>query len=92
VVWNKIKEVGLVKSSCFPYSSDAQEAPDCLNKCDGEDEQTYRVSHFCATTGDAGIRREIQKNGPVVAAMLVYSDFLGYSGGIYKPHTSATRL
>lgn len=24
--------------------------------------------------------------------MLVYSDFLGYAGGIYKPHPTATRL
>ena len=24
--------------------------------------------------------------------MIVYSDFLGYAGGIYKPHATATRF
>lgn len=32
----------------------------------------------------SAIQRDIMKNGPVVAAFIVYADFMQYSGGIYK--------
>ena len=90
IVWNNIKEIGIVDNDCFPYSSEAHEVPDCDSKC--ENDKTYKVSHFCATTAAEGIKKEIYRNGPVVSAMIVYSDFLGYAGGIYKPHATATRF
>merc|ERR1712210_437330 len=79
-----------VDNDCFPYSSEAHEVPDCDSKC--ENDKTYKVSHFCATTAAEGIKKEIYRNGPVVSALIVYSDFLGYAGGIYKPHATATRF
>mmetsp|Transcript_17900 Transcript_17900/g.17885 ORF Transcript_17900/g.17885 Transcript_17900/m.17885 type:complete len:153 (+) Transcript_17900:741-1199(+) len=36
--------------------------------------------------------REIKKNGPVVGIMQVFTDFLVYGGGVYKPHIAATKI
>lgn len=88
-VWNYVKENGLVDNTCFPYAAQNMTVPDCGEKCEGK---SYKVVNYCATTGEQGIMREIQRNGPVVAVMSVYTDFLGYGVGIYKPHLAAVRV
>jgi len=35
------------------------------------------------TGGEEGIKREILKNGPVVAVIPIYKDFLVYKSGVY---------
>ena len=87
--WNYVKDTGIVEESCFSYSSVDMKAPECSSKCDMPG---HKVSEVCATASEAGVMREIKKNGPVVGLMQIYSDFLGYSYGVYEPHLSATRV
>ena len=88
-VWDHIKDIGLVDNACFPYSAQNMTVPSCQEKCEGK---TYKVVNHCATTGEQGIMREIKRNGPIVAVMSVYTDFLGYGAGIYKPHLAAVKV
>jgi hypothetical protein len=91
-VWQYINDNGLVDTDCFKVftGEGEEEAPKCEDKC--EDGELYKIQHFCATVGEEGIRREIETNGPVLAGLAVYTDFLGYAAGIYKPHPSANKL
>mmetsp|Transcript_6171 Transcript_6171/g.9145 ORF Transcript_6171/g.9145 Transcript_6171/m.9145 type:complete len:362 (-) Transcript_6171:55-1140(-) len=89
-VWKYISDVGLVESECFPYSSQNHEVPDCSEKC--KTQETYKVTDYCATATEQGIMREIKNNGPVMGLMNLFTDFLGYSQGIYKPQLSADKL
>jgi len=88
-VWTYIRDVGLVDSKTLPYVSTDLKAPDCPEKIE---ENTYKVSEFCASATEAALMREIKKNGPVIGIMPVYSDFLTYNSGVYKPHLAATKL
>lgn len=88
-VWSYIRDVGLAESSVFPYTSTDLKAPECPESFQ---DATYRVSEFCATATEAAIMREIKKNGPVVGIMPLYTDFLVYSQGVYKPNIAANRL
>ncbi len=40
---------------------------------------------MCLASKEEQVKREIQQNGPVVASIHVYRDFLLYQKGIYKP-------
>ena len=43
----------------------------------------YKVIDYCLAQEDVGIKREIMKNGPVIAQMVVFTDFLTYKEGVY---------
>ena len=87
--WNYVRDNGLVENYCFPYASVDMKSPECKQKCDGP---SYRVKDICATASEGGLMREIKNNGPVVAVMQLYSDFLGYAHGVYEPHISANKV
>ncbi|CAG9323468.1 unnamed protein product [Blepharisma stoltei] len=88
-VWNYIRDVGLVESKVFPYTSKDLTAPGCPEKLE---DATFKVSEFCASATEAALMREIKKNGPVVGIMQVFTDFLVYGGGVYRPHIAATKV
>jgi len=39
---------------------------------------------YCVVGKEEAIKREILKNGPVVANMKIYKDFLIYKSGVFK--------
>lgn len=88
-VWGNIKDMGIVDSQCFPYSSAESVSPNCDERCNG---RTYKITQNCVTATEAGIMREIKRNGPVIAAIPVFTDFLAYKGGIYKTNVIADKL
>ena len=45
--------------------------------------EKYKVTDYCITNEEEAIKREIYKNGPVVAVIPVYKDFLVYKSGVY---------
>ncbi|RCN47338.1 papain family cysteine protease, partial [Ancylostoma caninum] len=67
--------------------------PKCVRKCqDGyprtyKDDKIFGKSAYSLPNSVSAIQRDIMKNGPVVAAFTVYSDFMQYRSGIYK-HTA----
>lgn len=44
------------------------------------------------TAQTEAIKREIYKNGPIVTAMVVFTDFLTYAGGIYSPLPTSSKF
>jgi cathepsin B len=86
-VWNNIKDMGIVDSQCFPYS--AADSPSCDQRCTG---RTYKITQNCVTATEAGLMREIKRNGPVVGVIPLYTDFLAYKQGVYKTDVLADKL
>lgn len=43
----------------------------------------YRVVDYCLATDEKNIKKEILKNGPVLAQMTIFTDFLTYKEGLY---------
>ena len=82
--WGKRK--GFIPESCYPFNG-------TKNECSVEDHlesnecrfasNFYKVIDYCLAQDDRGIKREILKNGPVIAQMVIYTDFLTYSSGLY---------
>ena len=52
----------------------------------------YKVIDYCLAQDDIGIKREILQNGPVIAQMVVYTDFLTYKEGVYHRTEDAFRF
>lgn len=79
-VFDYAKKQGLVEESCLPYTADPEVVcPTTLGTCD-----KYYATDYCVTSGEEGIKREILKNGPVIAVIPIYRDFLVYKEGIYQ--------
>ena len=79
-VFDYAKKQGLVDDSCLPFTGDAEViCPSTLNTCD-----KYFATDYCVTSGEEGIKREIYKNGPVIAVIPIYRDFLVYKDGVYQ--------
>lgn len=51
-----------------------------------------KVEQVCAVFGEAAIMKEIKGNGPVLALIPVYIDFLNYTGGIYTPNAKPDQV
>lgn len=43
----------------------------------------YKVIDYCLASDEQGIKKELFKNGPVIAQMVIYTDFLTYKEGMY---------
>lgn len=90
--WGRNK--GFILEECMEYNgyqSECEVDHEESNPCRVENE-IYRVRDYCVTPGEENIKRELFKNGPVVAQMTVYSDFLSYKGGIYHRTKGAIKF
>lgn len=84
-VFNWGKRKGFIPEQCYPYEGKVGECEDDhleSNEC-RVNNQLYRVIDYCLATDELGIKKEILKNGPVAAQMVVYTDFLTYKEGAY---------
>lgn len=76
-----------------PECSGEIETPRCTKRCEAGYTPNYSSDkHYGLTAYSVGsdmteIMTEIYKNGPVEAALLVYTDFLHYKSGVYKHET-----
>jgi len=52
----------------------------------------YTVADYCVASTAEGIKREILKNGPVIAILPIYRDFLIYKDGIYHVIEGTSRF
>ena len=72
---------GLVTTMCMDY--DIKKAAHCptsrLAKC-----HRRKADSVCQLNGSTEIKRDILKNGPVVASLPVTREFLVYASGIYE--------
>jgi cathepsin B len=84
-VYNWGKRKGFIPETCLPYNGTVGECEDDhleSNECRANN-IVYRVIDYCLASDDRGIKKEILKNGPVAAQMVIYTDFLTYKDGIY---------
>lgn len=82
--WGKRK--GFIPEVCYPYNGTKTECvtEDHLetNEC-RLNNMIYKVVDYCLAQDDNGIKKELVKNGPVIAQLTVYTDFLTYKEGVY---------
>lgn len=84
-VLNYGKRKGFVQEEeCYPKERNGSCPEDHfeLNHC-RSDKMIYRVIDHCLAEGVEGVKREIMKNGPVLAMVQPFTDFLTYSEGVY---------
>jgi cathepsin B len=84
-----LENYGAVTENCFPYTSQNFVVPACsaFSRCrDGSPLRKYYAKKGSSRMfkGVAEFQNEIYTNGPIEAAMFIYSDFMSYTGGIYK--------
>lgn len=94
LAWTYLKFFGVVEDNCKPYVSGDGHVPGCRKQCESKDGDYKK--HHSKTIGivkktEEGIKKEIQKFGPVEAGFIVYEDFLTYKSGIYE-HKSGNML
>jgi cathepsin B len=84
-----IRAKGLVDEQCFPYQADSDTV-----KCDKicPNGQRERIDGYCILFGEDDIKREIYKNGPVIAATQIHVDFLTYKSGVYQKGDEVPRF
>jgi cathepsin B len=75
-----IRSKGLVDEKCFPYQADSDTVK-CDQMCANPTRD--RIDGYCILFGEDDIKRDILRNGPVVATTQVYVDFLTYKTGVY---------
>lgn len=94
--WMFVQREGLVREECFPWQADGTVS--CSEKCPGRDEVPMKAASHCIVQAEEprlreeAIRREIFANGPVVAMLWLYDDFLVYRGGLYQPMPTSTPI
>ena len=96
-LWKYLETTGIVKESCVPYQSWTAFNYPCPESCVNKNEPWMKfscakgsVSHI--TSGRVeDIMREVTKNGPVMAQMNVYLDFIYHKKGVYE-HKSGQYL
>jgi len=84
-----IKIKGIANETCFPYQADS-ETVKCDKMC--ANPQKERIDGYCILFGEDDIKRDILKNGPVVAASQVHVDFLPYKSGVYHKGDEVPRF
>jgi len=84
-----IRNKGLVDETCFPYQADSETV-----KCDQMCANPTRgfIDGYCVLFGEDDIKRDILKNGPVVAVSQIYVDYLTYKSGVYTKSDEIARF
>jgi cathepsin B len=84
-----VRNKGLVDETCFPYQADSDTVK-CEQMCANPTRE--RIDGYCVLFGEDDIKREIMKNGPVVAATQVHVDYLTYKSGVYTKSDEVARF
>jgi hypothetical protein len=84
LTWRYLRDNGTVSEACQPYA--AVDQPCHGEACFPNPSEPFHkfrsVDRYTVRTV-LNIQREIMQYGPVMAGLMIYSDFLIYSGGIY---------
>jgi len=92
--WEHLQNYGIVTMGCFPYQSGRGSVPSCPSGShfceDGESVKYYKAQdyeHVGSSEDPSSHVQEIMAavmQGPVDVTFDVWSDFDGYTGGVYK--------
>ena len=81
--WGKRK--GFLPESCQPFTGKKGECSEGSiedNEC-RQNSNFYKIVDYCLAVEEVGIKKELFKNGPVIAQMTIFTDFLPYKEGSY---------
>jgi len=96
LAWEYMEYLGVLTLDCFPYTSgDNGDTPSCPSECESSGNyQLYYAATFSTSTflTEWEIQNAIYNDGPVEGTMEVYSDFIGYSSGVYVAAENSTWL
>jgi C1A family cysteine protease len=91
-----LQSTGVPDEACMPYTSGATgNDVACSEACSDMASRSLKITGYSHPSGGlfggggANAVKAALQNGPVVTTMTVYSDFLYYSGGVYK-HTTGS--
>lgn len=82
------KSTGTVDEACMPYKP--QNMNCSAERCSNWSSRLTKITDYAAHATAAARKSVIVSKGPVVAGMAVYSDFFGYSSGVYRKTSTAT--
>ncbi|MFH1836216.1 MAG: C1 family peptidase [Methanobacteriota archaeon] len=78
---------GVAIEPCFPYTAGDD---DCSGKCSNWLDDAWKTTSFeSPELTRESIKQTIMDYGPVEVGMIVYSDLISYTGGIYSPTTTS---
>ena len=75
---------GFIHEESFPWTGQNTTCPEEENQERINGEQAV-IAGYCAAQGPEAIKRQIIEEGPVIAPMSGYTDFLAYHDGVYYP-------
>jgi hypothetical protein len=85
-----IAKNGVPDMACLPYTSGSSgKDVACKSACADVKTRSYKALSTYNASGSVTAVINALKKGPLVSQMNVYSDFLAYSGGIYKSTSSS---
>jgi C1A family cysteine protease len=91
-----LQKTGVTDESCMPYVSGATGKDEsCGNKCADSAKRTFKVSDYGTPTkffSNLKTIKEALQHGPLIATLKIYSDFIGYAGGVYAKSKDAEYL
>jgi C1A family cysteine protease len=76
------RDTGIVDEGCFPYTAQNQGC----SPCQGWQNRVTKIFDWVGVKGVEDMKQTLVDEGPFEAAMMVYSDFYDYTGGVYR-HT-----
>ena len=77
---NLARDTGIVDEACYPYAAQNQ----ACSLCSNWEDRVTQISEWVGIIEIAEMKQALADDGPFEATMLVYSDFLSYSGGVYR--------
>ncbi len=77
-----VRDTGVSDEGCFPYTAQNQACRLCQDWLN----RVTRIERWVGLIGTSNMKQALADGGPFEATMLVYADFLDYSGGVYR-HT-----
>jgi cathepsin B len=86
--WHFVEREGLLSEICFPYQADSSVS--CNSGCTTE--KPLKAASHCMMNNELAARKEIFKNGPIVAPVFLNDDFLVYRGGLYEESKTAMQI
>lgn len=82
---------GFIREENFPWTGQNTTCPDIENQERQNGDQAV-LAGYCAVQGIDSIKQQIIEEGPVIAPLTAYTDFLTYSDGTYYPTQGAFKF
>ncbi|MGF1640689.1 MAG: C1 family peptidase [Rhodospirillales bacterium] len=82
------KSTGVTDEACMPYQPQNMNCQ--ASRCSDWQNRLTKIKDYAAHSTMEARKNAIATKGPVLAGMAVYTDFYGYSSGIYQKTSTAT--